>query len=165
MDERDIALVAVMLPTMIIVAGVVVMVWGIRHATRRAELEHEERMAMIERGMTPPELVDRGERVRRAHGFKLSFGILLCGLGVGLLLLITFGFDEPGVGFGVGGAIAAVGLAFVVSAMFTERQGPSLEERMQARRAGMRGGFAAAPPIDSVAAPPRPAPLDPPTVD
>ena len=164
MDERDIALVAVMLPTMIIVGGVVVMVWGIRHATRQAELQHEERMAMIERGLTPPELVERGERMRRAHGFKLSFGILLCGLGLGLLLLITFGFGEPGAGFGVGGAVAVVGLAFVVSAMFTERQAPSMEERMVARRAGMRGGMPAGPPFDP-AAPPRPAPLDPPTVD
>ena len=162
MDERDIALLAVMLPTMIIIGGVVVMVWGIRHATRQAELQHEERMAMIERGMAPSEVVDRGERVRRAHGFKMSFGILLCGLGLGLLMLITFAVGEPGIGFGIGGAIAAVGLAFIVSAMFTERQGPSLEERMQARRAGMRGGFAAAPPLDPAASP---RPLDPPTED
>ena len=158
MDERDIALLAVMLPTMIIIGGVVVMVWGIRHATRQAELQHEERMAMIERGITPPDLVDRSERVRRAHGFKLSFGILLCGLGLGLLLLITFAIGEPGAGFGVGGAVIAVGLAFVVNAMFTERQGPSMEERMVARRGGM-------PPAPSLepAAPPRPAP--PPTAD
>jgi hypothetical protein len=164
MDERDIALLAVMLPTMIIIGGVVVMVWGIRHATRQAELQHEERMAMIERGITPPDLVDRSERVRRAHGFKLSFGILLCGLGLGLLMLITFGFGEPGAGFGVGGAIVAVGLAFVVSAMFTERDGPSMEARMMARRAGMRGGMPPVAPHEP-AAPPRPAPLDPPTVD
>ena len=32
-----------------------------------------------------------------------------------------------------------VGLAFIVSALFTERQGPSLEERMAARRAAMHG--------------------------
>ena len=38
MDERDIAIPAVMLPALIIVGGVVVMVWGIRHATRQAEL-------------------------------------------------------------------------------------------------------------------------------
>jgi MFS family permease len=164
MDERDIAVVAVMLPMAIIVGGVVVMVWGIRHATRQAELQHEERMAMIERGMTPPELVDRGERVRRAHGFKMSFGILLCGLGLGLLMLITFAVGEAGIGFGVGGAVIAVGLAFVVSAMFTERHGPSLEERMTARRAGLRGGMPPGLPFDP-AAPPRPAPLDPPPAE
>ncbi len=33
MDERDIAIAAVMLPALIIIGGVVVMVAGIRHAT------------------------------------------------------------------------------------------------------------------------------------
>ena len=95
MDERDIAVVAVMLPTMIIVGGVVVMVWGASATPPGgAELEHEERMAMIERGMTPPE-PGRSRRARAParHGFKLSFGILLCGLGLGLLMLITFGSE------------------------------------------------------------------------
>ena len=55
MDERDIAVIAVLLPALIVVGGVVVMVAGIRHATRQAELQHQERLAMIERGMTPPD--------------------------------------------------------------------------------------------------------------
>jgi MFS family permease len=138
MDERDIVFLAFMLPALIIVGGVVVMVWGIRHATRQAELEHQERMAMIERGITPSD-TRPGEHRRRSHGFKMSLGILLCGLGMGLLMLITFAAGEPGTGFGIGGAIAMVGIAFIVSAMFTERQGPSQEDRMAARRAGMSG--------------------------
>lgn len=141
MNERDLAIVVVMLPALIIIGGVVVMVWGIRHATRQAEQQHEERMAMIERGLTPPDLAERGrDRQRRAHGFKMSFGILLCGLGVGLLMLITFAAGAAGTGLGIGGAVVAVGLAFIVSALFTERQGPSIEERTAARHAGMHGG-------------------------
>ena len=124
MDERDIAIAAVMLPALIIIGGVVVMVWGIRHATRQAELAHEERMAMIERGVTPPDIADRGERQRRAHGFKLSFGILLCGLGLGLVMLITFAVGDVGTGAGVGGALVMVGLGFIVSAMFADGAGP-----------------------------------------
>ena len=69
----------------------------------------------------------------------MSLGILLCGLGLGLVMLITFAAGAPGTGAGIGGAIVMVGLAFVVSAMFTERQGPSVEERMTARRAGDAG--------------------------
>ncbi len=140
MDERDLVVVAVMLPALIIIGGVVVMVWGIRHATRQAELAHEERMAMIERGITPPDLADRGrDRQRRAHGFKMSFGILLCGLGVGLLMLITFAAGAAGTGLGIGGAVIAVGLAFITSAMLTERPGPSQDERMTARPTRMHG--------------------------
>jgi len=151
MDERDFAILAFMLPALIIVGGVVIIVWGIRHATRQAELVHEERMAMIERGMTPPES-PRHERRRRAHGFKMSLGILLCGLGMGLLLLITFAAGAFGTGLGIGGAIATVGLAFIVSAMFDEREGPSGEERTAARRAAMPGAR-----VD----PPRPPAADP----
>jgi hypothetical protein len=138
MDERDITFLAFILPALIIVGGVVVMVWGIRHATRQAELEHEERMAMIERGITPSD-TRPSEHRRRSHGFKMSLGILLCGLGMGLLMLITFAAGSPGTGFGIGGAIAMVGLAFIVSAMLTERQGPSMDDRMAARRAGVAG--------------------------
>jgi uncharacterized membrane protein (DUF485 family) len=154
MDERDIAIAVVLLPALVIVGGVVVMVAGIRLATRSAELQHQERIAMIERGMTPPDVAGGAARQRRAHGFKLSLGILLCGLGLGLVMLISFAAGAPGIGAGIGGAIVMVGLAFIVSAFLTERQGPSLEERMAARHAGRHGG-PPAPPVRS-------APLDPP---
>ncbi|MGD9904272.1 MAG: DUF6249 domain-containing protein [Vicinamibacterales bacterium] len=153
MDETQFAIAAMMLPALMIVGGVVVMVWGIRHATRQSELQHEERMAMIERGMTPPES-PRHERQRRAHGFKMSLGILLCGLGLGLLMLLTFAAGDAGSGLGIGGAVVMVGVAFVVSALFTARQDPSADERPAARRAGAAsgrewttGGGAAAEPL------------------
>ena len=109
MDERDIAMCRVLLPALIIVGGVVVMVAGIRQRPDRRSSQHQERIAMIERGMTPPE--SRGaDRQRRAHGFKLSLGILLCGLGLGLLMLITFAGGAPETGIGIGGAIVMVGI-------------------------------------------------------
>jgi hypothetical protein len=139
MDERDIVIVAVMLPLAIIVGGVVVMVAGIRHATQQAEFQHQERLAMIERGLNPMESERQAAGQRRSYGFKMSLGILLCGLGLGLLMLITFAAGSAGTGFGIGGAVAMVGLSLVASALFTERQGPSIEERMMARRAAMQG--------------------------
>jgi MFS family permease len=151
MDERDIVVVAVMLPLAIIVGGVVVMVAGIRHATRQAEFQHQERLAMIERGMNPMEPERQTVGQRRAYGFKMSLGILLCGLGLGLLMLITFAAGSAGIGFGIGGAVAMIGLAFIASALFTDRE-PSLDERMAARRAGMQGArvdpYRPAPPVE-----------------
>ncbi len=152
MDEREFALLAFMLPALIIVGGVVIIVWGIRHATRQAELAHAERMAMIERGMTPPES-PRHERRRRAHGFKMSLGILLCGLGMALLLLITFAAGAFGTGLGIGGAIATVGLAFIVSAMVSERDA-SIDEQLPARRTEVHGTRFEPPPAPRPAADP-----------
>ncbi len=160
MDERDIAIVAVLLPGLIIIGGVVVMVAGIRHATRQAEFQHMERLAMIERGLSPAD-PPPAERHRRSHGMKTSLGIMLCGLGLGLLVLITFAAGSPATGFGIGGAIAMVGLAFIVSALFTERQGPSMEERMTARRAGMAG--MRPEPYRPMGSPVDPPPVDPPS--
>ena len=91
MDEtRYCARWLLMLPALIIIGGVVVMVCR-RSGTRRGrpKLRHQERMAMIERGMTPPESRARRAAMRRAHGFKMSLGILLCGLGLALFMLIT----------------------------------------------------------------------------
>jgi hypothetical protein len=157
MDERDIVIVAVMLPALIIVGGVVVMVAGIRHATQQAAFQHQERLAMIERGLNPMEHERQTVGQRRAYGFKMSLGILLCGLGLGLVMLITFAAGAAGVGFGIGGAVVMVGLAFVASALFTERQ-PSLEDRMAARRAAAQGArldpYRPAPPLDPPAPPP-----------
>ena len=108
--------------------------------------------------MSPPD-PPAAERQRRAHGLKMSLGIMLCGLGLGLLMLITFAAGAPGTGFGIGGAIAMVGLAFIVSAMFTERQGPSLEERTAARHAAIHGARvepprSVSPPVDLPPPPP-----------
>ncbi len=159
MDERDIAVIAVLLPALIIIGGVVVMVAGIRHATRQAEFQHQERLAMIERGVTPPEGGRRAEGLRRSHGLKMSLGILLCGLGLGLVMLITFAAGEPGTGAGIGGAIVMVGIAFIVSAFFTERQGPSAEQRILVRRPAMAGERIE--PYRPPVSPEEPPPLDP----
>jgi uncharacterized membrane protein len=148
--EADVMRFILVLPSLLIIGGVVVVWAGIRYATRQAELEHQERMAMIERGITPPEIRHGAERKRRkSHGVKMSLGILLCGLGMGLLMLISFAADAPSTGIGIGGAVVMLGLAFVVSAIFTERQGPSIEERAMARQAPIGGAPPPATPGDA----------------
>lgn len=121
--ERELVWVLVLIPALIVTGGVLIIMWGIRHATRLAELQHQERLAMIERGMTPPDDAGR-DRLQRSYGFKMSFGIMLSGLGLGLAMLIAFAGGAIDIGVGVGGAVLMVGLAFVVSAVVTERQGP-----------------------------------------
>lgn len=125
MGEYEFYALMLMLPGLAIVGGIVLLALTVMRGQRQAEFRHRERMAMIERGMAPPDPVLGDAVLQRAHSFKLQFGILMCGLGMALLLLITFTAGAPGIGFGVGGAFAMLGVAFIVSAYATRRDGPS----------------------------------------
>ena len=112
------------LPGLFIIGGAAVMVAAILRGGKTAELRHRERMAMIERGMTPPEPGPGEAGPQRAHDFKTTLGIVLCGLGLALFMLIAFAGGEIGVATGVGGAFVAVGAAFIASAMFNTTRDP-----------------------------------------
>ncbi|MEZ5293836.1 MAG: DUF6249 domain-containing protein [Vicinamibacterales bacterium] len=111
----------VILPALVILGGFTMLGLAILRGTRQAEFRHQERMAMIERGMVPPDPVLGDAGLRRAYGAKLTLGILTCGLGLALVLLISLAAGEPMLGLGIGGAFVMVGLAFVVSAFSTRR--------------------------------------------
>ena len=76
---------------------------------------------MIERGMTPSEsgLGEAGSH--QASSSKMTIGIVLCGLGAALFMLIAFASGQVGIGTGVGGAFVALGVAFIASAMSARR--------------------------------------------
>jgi hypothetical protein len=105
--------------SLIVLGGVVVIVAGMRNRARILEMAHRERLAMIERGVTPPG--DLGgaylERPAARSSRMLSLGIVIVGLGLGLAMLIGFASREPEIAVGVGGAIVVVGAAFIVTAL------------------------------------------------
>ena len=99
--------------------------------TRRKvrEMEHRERLAMIERGLVPPPEMDL-LRFEAGTGFThphqpehltatairyRTGGVLLIGLGLGLMLLIAFTSGRPDIGVGIGGAWAILGAASLVN--------------------------------------------------
>ena len=99
-------------------AGVFIIFLGLRQRSQQLEMNHRERMAMIERGQIPltdPEVL----HVRRAINVgpssrSLSVGIIVVGLGLALATIISIAGESPEVGIGVGGAIAILGGAFIV---------------------------------------------------
>jgi hypothetical protein len=107
-----------------VLAGIIVVVSGMRHRAHVLEMAHKERLAMIERGIMPPPERDPAtfDDSWRAHSLgsqrMLSAGIVMMGFGIALGMLITFAGGAPGSGIGVGGAIALIGAAFVVNARF-----------------------------------------------
>jgi hypothetical protein len=119
-------------------AGVWVIAAALRYRTRVMELQHQERLAMIDRGLVPPpELTPHrfvGEAGARAHARRaatkdrsLSLGIIIVGLGLAFMSLIGIAAGAPDVGLGIGGAIAILGGAFIVRSLIVGQGLPPAE--------------------------------------
>ena len=134
-----------------LIGGVFIIIAGMRQHMRKLEMQHRERMALIERGLTPgpaadPEAFERAADVRSHHppSRTTSIGVVIVAIGFGLMMLIGFAGDAPEQAVGVGGAIVAVGAAFIVNG--------ELKRRTQSY---------ASPYRDDVMRQPRPGPYDP----
>lgn len=106
---------------LVVFAGVSIVFMGLRQRSQQLELLHKERMAMIERGLTPTVDPILGHAVRTVRtgpsSRSMSLGIIVIALGLGLMMLISFAAGAPETALGVGGAITIVGIAFVVNSL------------------------------------------------
>jgi hypothetical protein len=109
-------------------AGVVIIVLTMRNRRLYREMEHRERLAMIEHRVMPapehdPIAFERalGPRaaIPDASARARSAGIMMIALGVGFAFLVAFAGGEPGVGIGIGGAFAILGMGFFINALFS----------------------------------------------
>jgi hypothetical protein len=123
---------AIYMVTLNIVAGLVILWMAMNSRRHIREMQHRERLAMIERGLVPSPETDPGAFERRT-GLGLapdsqvgarsrSSGVILIGIGLGLMMLISFAAEAPGTGIGVGGAFALLGVAFYINGVLSSRQ-------------------------------------------
>ena len=119
-----------------IVAGVVLMVAAMNNRRKMREMEHRERLAMIERGVAPsPETDPAG--FEAATGFAdgpkddadvsqryRTAGVLLMGFGLGLIFVIGVAAGAPAVGLGIGGAWISLGAASLLNYWLISRRKP-----------------------------------------
>jgi hypothetical protein len=101
---------------------------------RRAlrEMEHRERLAMIQRGLIPSpetdplafEAATAGSYDGRRSERWRSAGITIIGFGLALMMLLSFTAGEPGVGIGVGGAFAVLGFTLLLNGTQLGRTDP-----------------------------------------
>jgi hypothetical protein len=134
---------------MMIFAGIAVLWMAMQSRRRFREMEHRERLAMIERGLVPspesdPLAFERSlpsSRTGSPVSARLrSAGVILIGFGLALTTLIWFAAEAPRIALGIGGAFAMIGLAFIANAMLTAQQDmsysmpPPLPMREPARR-------------------------------
>ncbi len=116
-----------------IVCGCVVAIVATIARNQVRALEIRERIAMIEKGLVPPPEMDPAGFDREMNRYDTramsrrdpggSFrhrrvGIILIGIGFGLIMLIAVSGDSLREGLGVGGFFVALGLAFLVNAVF-----------------------------------------------
>ncbi len=123
---------AVILPFTIVAGGVVVIVMAMYQRTKTLEMQHRERLAMIERGLIPPQEAGaprplftspRAPAAAAAPRSRYtSLGVAMVGVGLGLMLLIGVAGGTPDAGIGVGGAVAILGAAFIVNG-YLQRSG------------------------------------------
>jgi hypothetical protein len=130
MRGEELAVALVSLATLI--AGVVVIMVGLRYRAHITELRHRERMAMIDKGLLPPPEFEAAPVTRAAQQRSRSFGIILVGLGFALMFLIGVAGGALDTGIGIGGAVAILGAAFIVRSIYataaagTPRSQPSV---------------------------------------
>jgi len=130
---------------LVVFAGVFIVFMGLRQRSQQLEMQHRERMAMIERGQIPtadPSGWHRpGHRpAGRSASRALSIGIVVVGLGLALMTVISIAGGAPEVGVGVGGALAILGAAFIVRSLVVKPDGsewikpsPPVEPQEQSR--------------------------------
>jgi hypothetical protein len=116
---------------LVIAAGVGLMIAAMFNRRRFRELEHRERLAMIERGLIPPPERNpaafesaaglKSHPEPAASGYRTA-GVMMIGIGLGLMMLIAFAAGEPAVGFGVGGGFATLGAASLLNYSLISRR-------------------------------------------
>ena len=135
--------------SLIILGGVVVIVAGMRNRARILEMAHRERLAMIERGLTPAGELGGAylERPAARSSRMLSLGIVIVGLGLGLALLIGFASRETEIAVGVGGAVVVIGGAFIVTALVVHATAKPVTDTLGYGRSSFDRPAPPAPPI------------------
>ena len=127
-------MIVVIICAMGIMAGVAVIWMAMQSRRQIREMEHRERLAMIEKGIVPAPEADPGAFDRRFGAAPMtqspgavrarSGGVLMIALGLAFMFMLSFAAGEPGVGVGIGGAFALVGAGFFVNSLLMRRADP-----------------------------------------
>jgi hypothetical protein len=124
-------MIVIIISSLGILSGVAVIWMAMQSRRQLREMEHRERLAMIERGLLPAPELDPAGFERRLSGLRpvaspgavraRSSGVIMISLGLAFMFLLAFAAGEPGVGVGVGGAFALVGAGFFVNSLLIGR--------------------------------------------
>jgi len=121
----------IILSTLVFLSGLAVIWMAVQSRRQIREMEHRERLAMIERGLVPsvgldPAALDRRFTPARAPEPRgasraRTGGVTLISLGLAFMFMLTFAAGQPEVGLGIGGAFALVGAGFYVNSVLINK--------------------------------------------
>lgn len=130
MAEEVVILIVAMV---LVLSAVAVLITAMNNRSRWREMQHRERIAMIEKGLMPAPEMDPG-RFEAKSGLASArstgrpgeryrtAGVAMIGVGLALLMLISFTGGDVGVGIGVGGAWAMLGGALLLNYVLISRR-------------------------------------------
>jgi hypothetical protein len=121
----------IIVSALVFLSGLAVIWMAMQSRRQIREMEHRERLAMIERGLVPGMEIDPGALDRRftparapesrAASRARTGGVTLISLGLALMFMLTFAAGQPEVGLGIGGAFALVGAGFYVNSVLINK--------------------------------------------
>lgn len=169
-----IAIIVAVVPIAVIIGGLVIAALAIRSRAQLRALAHQERLAMIERGMTPPAkrrafpglLLGSWDDMKRTSWYRddptrrRASAVWMLGWGLALAVLVWVGVDDPRSALAIGGFFAILALTiFVISLMPRPESAAPPEPRPTTSEPATASG-AEPPPVTP--APARPAADEPP---
>jgi hypothetical protein len=106
--------------SLVVFAGVGILYMAMSNRRALREMEHRERLAMIQRGLVPSpeadpvgfeEAMDMPYSTRKSARSDRwrSAGVVTMGFGLALMMLLSFVATETNLGIGLGGAFAVLG--------------------------------------------------------
>jgi hypothetical protein len=113
---------APLIPIVAIVGGLSIAAYSMYLRMKARNFVHEERLAMIEKGLTPPPLTaaDVGEFPKRRRSSRHT-GVILIAIGIGLGVVAVVNSGARGA-LGASGLLVVMGLGFLVNAMLDRRE-------------------------------------------
>ena len=130
MQEEVIILIVAMV---FVLSAVALLITAMNNRRRLREMQHRERIAMIEKGLIPSPEMDPGRfeasggpgapvSARRPGERFRTAGVAMIGIGLAMAMLISFTGGAVDVGIGVGGAWVMLGGAMLLNYFLITRR-------------------------------------------
>jgi hypothetical protein len=116
---------AMIIPIVSIIGGLAFAAYAMWVKARMREVHHRERMAMIEKGITPPAEADSAKMDYQYQSSKRrGAGIIMLFVGIGLAFMLGYGQGQGMRGYSIGAFIAFIGVAQLINAALDRRALP-----------------------------------------